>query len=111
MRLKQAETTRRVVTGRKISEQGRKNISLSKMGSKHPGWKGDNVGYKGLHCWISSNWGRLKECEQCGIKKAKKFEWANITSVYDRNKDNWKRMCCSCHAIFDKKILNIKRMN
>lgn len=102
-----AETTSKNNRGRKISEQGRKNISESKKGHKHPNWKGDKVGYKGLHSWINENWGRKRECEICGTKKAKKFEWANLNGIYNRERKNWKRMCCSCHDKYDQTVNNL----
>ena len=106
-RRKIAITVSRVMTGTKRSPQARRNIALAKMGSRHPGWKGDSVGYKGLHHWISRNWGRSRYCEECKTTVAKKFEWAN-SGVYKRERKNWKRLCSSCHARLDKKINNIR---
>jgi hypothetical protein len=94
--------------GSKRSEKARKNIALAKMGDKHPLWKGDSVGYCALHEWIKRNWGVKKLCEICGTTVAKKFEWANL-GVYDRDRRNWKRMCCSCHQKYDGKITNLDR--
>lgn len=81
------------------------------MGEKHPNWKGNDVGYKGLHSWIGDNWGRSRLCEECGTTTAKKFEWANLNNTYNRERKNWKRMCCSCHDKLDATINNIKKMS
>lgn len=78
------------------------------MGDKHPNWKGDAVGYKGLHTWITDNWGRPSLCEQCGTTKSKKFQWANL-GIYNRERKNWKRMCASCHHKFDNLVNNFTK--
>lgn len=69
-------------------------------GNEHPLWKGDKVSYSSLHEWISVNWGKAKNyfCK-CG-KQA--LDWANITGIYDRSRENWEPMCRSCHKKFDK---------
>ncbi len=109
LRKRIAETVSKVNTGKKRSVSTCRNIALSKQGSKNPNWKGDMVGYKGLHGWINYNWGGLKKCEQCGTTSAKKFEWANLNGVYNRDRKNWKRMCCSCHDKYDKTVNNFTK--
>ena len=70
-----------------------------KNGDKHPLWRGDAVGYKSLHEWISVSWGKAKDylCS-CGFRA---LDWANITGIYNRDRDNWRPMCRSCHKKFD----------
>ena len=51
-----------------------------KTGNQHPLWKGDNVGYKSLHEWISTHWGgAINYLCHCG-KQA--LDWANTTKIY-----------------------------
>lgn len=70
--------------------------------SDHPRWKGDNVGYFGVHDWISKHFGQPKECKECGMKDRKRmYHWANLTGKYLRNIKDWKRMCVSCHRKYD----------
>ena len=64
-------------------------------------WKGDKVGYQGVHGWIRKIAGKPSLCENCGTTTAKKFEWANISSEYKRKRDDWKRLCVSCHQAMD----------
>lgn len=98
----------RLQKGSKRSEQTRINIAKSKSGAKNPNWKGDSVGYKSLHEWVSRNWGKAEKCEVCGVKDSVKYEWANLNNIYNRDRNNWKQMCCSCHQRYDNKINNLK---
>lgn len=100
----------KLLKGLKRSPEACRNIALAKMGDKNPHWKGDDVGYTSLHEWINNNWGKLRKCEVCDTEDAKKFEWANLNGIYNRDRVNWKRMCCSCHCKYDNKIMNIKKM-
>lgn len=86
--------------GVKGFQKGVHHISEFKNGKLHPLWKGNKVGYKSLHEWIGSNWGKAKNyfC-LCG-KQA--LDWANINNIYDRNRENWQTMCRSCHKKFDR---------
>jgi len=68
---------------------------------KHPFWKGDKVGYNALHQWLNRNYGKESICEYCGTKKSKRYEWANITGKYLRDRKNWKRLCSKCHHKLD----------
>lgn len=42
------------------------------------------------------------ECEKCGIiGTGKDMNWANISGKYTREREDWIRLCPSCHRIFD----------
>jgi hypothetical protein len=70
--------------------------------TKHPRWLGDKVGYWGVHDWLTKHYGQPKECEVCGLKdKNKKYHWANLTWKHLRIRSDWKRMCVSCHRLYD----------
>lgn len=64
---------------------------------KHPLWKGDEVGYEALHTWVARHYGKPNQCEVCGTKKAKRFEWDNISGDYKRERSDWMMVCSSCH--------------
>ena len=64
---------------------------------KNPSWKGDEVGYYGLHTWVARKLGKPKKCNRCGTTKAKRYEWANISREYKRDLSDWERLCASCH--------------
>lgn len=68
----------------------------------HPQWKGERPGYFAVHMWIGRHWGKAIECEECGTKSAKRYEWANISGLYHRSRDDWRQLCSSCHHKADR---------
>jgi len=74
-----------------------------KIGHENPEWKGDDVGYDGLHRWVARWKGKPSRCEFCDTTTAKRFEWANIDHTYQRELDDFIRLCTSCHRIHDNK--------
>lgn len=79
-------------------------------GEIHPNWKGDNVGYCGLHDWLRRLDGPANKCENknCSGEGKQKFHWANITGTYKRNREHWAMLCVTCHNRFDKGKIKIK---
>ena len=78
-------------------QKGHKGI----VGKDNKMWKGNKVGYGGLHYWISLHLGKPNKCEHCGTTTAKKFEWCSVDHQYKRNKADWLRLCTSCHRKYD----------
>jgi hypothetical protein len=68
-------------------------------------WKGDKVGYDGLHDWISYHYGKPHYCEFCERTELphRSYNWANKTGKYTRDRDDWMRLCVSCHKKYDIK--------
>ena len=62
-------------------------------------WIGDKVGYRGIHQWISRNFGKANKCEnkKCNFNNPHHFEWANISGEYKRERNDWEMLCPSCH--------------
>lgn len=73
-------------------------------GSKHYAWKGEKVGYRGLHYWLRRVKGEPTACTKCG-EAQRKTQWANIDGNYRRKPDDYVAMCSSCHKLHD---LNLK---
>jgi len=69
------------------------------LGKIHHNWKGDDVGYVGLHYWIRRRLGDAKECAFC--KSIKNIQWANKSHKYKRELSDWVQLCRSCHMKFD----------
>lgn len=95
--------------GRKCGYLGRN----TKKDEKHPRWIGDNVGYFGLHTWISKRI-KLIKCEFCGSNK--NLQRANKSHQYKRDLNDWIVLCSKCHFHYDgidKKIWkdHIKNQN
>ena len=85
-------------------------LSKKKIGDKNPKWKGDRVGYHGVHDWIKLNYGKPNVCEECGKTnlKGKQIHWANISGKYKRDIKDWKRLCAKCHWQFDKQFNRLR---
>lgn len=71
------------------------------VGEQNGIWAGDKVKYSALHDWVSRHKGKPRLCEECGTTEAKKYEWANISGLYRRELEDWKRLCVSCHRKAD----------
>lgn len=84
-------------------------------GDKNHNWKGDAVGYVGLHAWVRRILGRPGFCSLCKTAEKKKFAWANISRQYNRNENDWMSLCYSCHKKYDlqqiKEIEKYERTN
>ena len=79
------------------------NKSTQKRGSENQNWKGDKVGYWGIHDWLKTNYGVAVKCEQCGSEK--KVQWAKLENKkYERKRENFWQLCARCHVIYDGTI-------
>ena len=74
----------------------------SKLSEKNPQWKGDNVGYNGIHNWIKRRKIKPKFCEDC--KKTSPYDLANISQQYKRDVDDWEFLCRKCHMKKDGRL-------
>src|SRR3990167_4132737 len=86
--------------GFRHTEETKKKISLNsavKKGEKNPLWKGNQIGYSGLHSWLINNFGKATHCSNNITHKAKKYDWANISRKYKRDIHDFKQLCRKCH--------------
>lgn len=67
---------------------------------EHHNWKGNDVGYNGLHGWVIRHKPKVKYCENCGEEK--KLCIANISREYKRDVDDYRWLCYLCHKKTDK---------
>ncbi len=84
---------------------------IGKKGEDNPSWKGDKVGYSGLHKWVFSQLGRPNKCEHCN--KITVTQWANKSHEYKRDLNDWLALCRDCHIKYDEiglKISETKQM-
>lgn len=66
--------------------------------------------YEYIHIWLNSHYGKAFECEnrennildfKCNLK-SNCFQWALIKDKdYERKRDNYIQLCCSCHRSYD----------
>lgn len=70
---------------------------------KAPRWSGDSVGREGIHDWLKRNYGRPSVCENPECEgKSKFYDWCKKTGMgYERKRENFLRMCRSCHDKYD----------
>jgi hypothetical protein len=74
----------------------------TQIGLNEPRYKGEKVGYWGLHRWLDRTLGRPKKCQDCGTTNQSRYFWANISGLYKRDINDFKRLCGKCHKAFDK---------
>jgi hypothetical protein len=74
---------------------------------KHSCWKGDDVGYQGLHTWVTKTYGKPPLCESCGSDYI--VQWSNKSGNYIRKRDDWQRLCIKCHRKYDNFSLKMKQ--
>src|SRR3990167_9733602 len=114
------KTKKGIENRKKLSERQKLNKFIK--GEKSNWWKGDKVGYGGLHCYIKKMFGKPIKCDYCGIKnknviykknnkleKRSKIQWANKSGKYLRNRNDWLQLCPKCHAKYDKRWLKRNR--
>lgn len=104
--------------GKKFSKKHIENLSKAqkgkRKGSKNPNWKGDQIGYGGLHYRIKKNKPKTGFCDICGKKEDKygntTLEISNITGEYKNDIDDFQWAHRSCHRKYDYEN-NIRRNN
>lgn len=74
-------------------------------GSNHYLWRGDDVGYNGLHCWVRKRKPITELCEECHLKPP--MDLAN-KGIYNRDFSNWEYLCRKCHMTKDGRIEKVK---
>ena len=91
-----------------------KRPPFTKEGVEHYLWKGDGVGYKGLHQWLRRNLTKPALCTICNVVQPTQV--ANIRpdknpETYTRDLTNWRWVCYKCHVISDGRLQKIKQTN
>lgn len=83
-------------------------VAIRSRGERNNKWKGDEVGYHGIHEWLSRYFGEPKKCEECGIDDPlKRYEWACIHK-HERKRENYIRLCKKCHNLLDGTNVNLE---
>lgn len=94
----------------KISEEKLVELREKILEEKNPRWKGDDVGYSGVHDFVRSRKPKSSACERCGrtnielelaysdhfaLREGRKY-------IRDVTKFNW--LCCRCHQELDGRL-------
>ncbi len=97
-------------TGKKSTNETKEKLRVLNLGDRNPNWKGDDVGYGGVHNWIKNNLVRPKRCQRC--KKVKRLDVANVSGKYKRRLNDWIWLCRRCHLIIDTRMFrNLKQFH
>ena len=94
------------MTGKKRSLQSIEKASIAmrlidRFSIRNPNWKGDSVGYPGIHAWVRKILGQPHVCAHCKTNKKRMYHWANVSGSYKRDIKDWVRLCVPCHRQFD----------
>lgn len=92
--------------GARHSPETRAKIGTAQRNERGNNWKGDDVGYVGLHDWMSKNKPRTGICEHCGDVPTVRgrtvgTEFANVSGEYRRDITDFIELCIPCHRKFD----------
>lgn len=106
---------------KKLSEAKKRNPpkNLFQKRDNHPRWIKGKISYLAVHKWLYREFGLANKCEYKNciyprknannklLEKPKRFDWANISSLYKRERSDWIMLCPSCHAKFDRNLINL----
>lgn len=72
-------------------------------GENSRAWKGDKAGYVAIHTWLRNTYGKASRCESpnCESKSPKRYEYANLSGEYKRDRSDYIQLCPSCHRKMD----------
>jgi len=81
------------------------NTNGFKKGYIPNNYKGDRANYLTKHQWVYYHFGKADRCENknCGYTNPKRYDWANLSGKYLRKREDWIRLCPSCHKKMDWK--------
>lgn len=76
-------------------------------------FNGTTSQYKYLHVLVAKRFGKPKKCEDCKTTEAKRYDWANTGNNYGYPyivlREDWIRLCRSCHQKRDAHLFIGKR--
>jgi len=64
-------------------------------------WKGDDLGYAGIHRWLKNHHPKSGVCEQCGSEGKTDWAFRFPGERYTRDRGAFRELCRSCHWRFD----------
>lgn len=65
----------------------------------NPAWKGNLVGYRNLHHWVTRHKGKPTFCSNNSAHIAPYYHWANISGEYKRDLNDYQSLCPSCNKL------------
>lgn len=91
-----------------ITEHWKGRERKDQRGENNPSWKGDGVGWNGIHWWLRRHHPKAGTCEECG--RLGKTDWAFLhhPEPYTRVLSDYAELCRSCHVRFDRGYLTLR---
>lgn len=89
---------------RKIAEAAKKRYAVPE---NNPNYRGDDVGYIGIHRWLIKTFGHAKKCKKCGLVGSRvNNKWTvhyakKEGKDYQRKRENFTELCTKCHTEYD----------
>lgn len=77
-----------------------RNMAENRKGDKNWQWKGDEVGYSGIHLWVRKHVSKPDNCTNCGDVRT--LHLANLSYEYQRDVEDWAYLCVPCHSRMDR---------
>ena len=98
--------------GSKHTELAKMKISeslIGKFAANSRRWKAESASYEAKHMWVLKHYGKAKKCEQikCGYKNPSRYEWHNLSGLYNRERFDYVQLCPSCHRKIHKGSLQL----
>ncbi len=90
------------------ASKGENNTHYGKTEELSSRWKGNKVGYNGVHTWVRKHKPKPKFCEICKLKPP--VDLANISGKYKRDVNDFEWLCKKCHFIKDGLIKNLRHL-
>jgi hypothetical protein len=100
-----------LISGWKQTKEAKIKIGLASKGNNYA-WVGDKAAYSSKHDYQINKWGKATKCENenCTYKSPRRYEWANISGKYLRQRDDYIQLCPSCHRRWDRGFITINGM-
>lgn len=88
----------------RAAQAARSRLQVGKRAEQNHQWKGEDAGYTTKHTWASRTFGTPRRCEHCASESEKRYDWANVSGQYKRERADWLRLCRRCHTRYDRAI-------
>jgi hypothetical protein len=85
-----------------------------RYGADNNFWKGDKIGYAGIHDWLHNKFGKPVICgnKSCNNKDSSWFEYCLLKGKkHERKRENYIILCRKCHRGYDLNKLEIEYDN
>ena len=88
-----------------VTEETRKKMREAQAGENNHNWRGNDIGYWGIHRWLIKTFGKANKCENINCSKlGREIQWALLKGKsHQRKRENYIMLCEKCHKKYDGK--------